>query len=190
MPARSLADFLALAKAQPDALSFGTSGIGGTSHLATEMLMAMAGISMLHVPYRGGGPAAQALLTGETKVTFVDLITALPFIAQRPGPRSRHLHHAPRRAGAGCADHRGGRPAGLRVLDRRASSPRPARRTRSFAAWARRCGRALASPETRQQIVAQGAEPVGSTPEEFAEYWPRETAKWGAIVRSRGIRMG
>ncbi|MDP8916384.1 MAG: tripartite tricarboxylate transporter substrate-binding protein, partial [Pseudomonadota bacterium] len=81
VPVRTLADFLALAEAQPNGLSFGTSGIGGTSHLASEMLMAMAGVSMLHVPYRGGGPAAQALLTGETKVTFIDLITALPFIA-------------------------------------------------------------------------------------------------------------
>jgi hypothetical protein len=111
-------------------LSFGTSGIGGTSHLASEMLMAMAGISMLHVPYRGGGPAAQALLAGETKVTFIDLITALPFIANgqvralgtstAAVPRSRRMCRPSRRPDCLASTARPISP----------SWPRPARRPR------------------------------------------------------------
>ena len=82
VPVHTFAEFLAYARARPGELPFSTSGIGGTSHLAIEMPMAMAGISMLHVPYRGGGPSAQAVIAGETQLTFIDVITALPFIQE------------------------------------------------------------------------------------------------------------
>jgi tripartite-type tricarboxylate transporter receptor subunit TctC len=79
IPVRNVKELIALAKAQPGALIFSSAGPGSTSHLATELLMNTAGIKMIHVPYKGGGPSAQALLGGETMLSFVDVITALPF---------------------------------------------------------------------------------------------------------------
>src|SRR3954469_22492083 len=79
IPVRNVKELIALAKARPGALIFSSAGPGSTSHLATELLMNTAGIKMIHVPYKGGGPSAQALLGGETMMSFVDVITALPF---------------------------------------------------------------------------------------------------------------
>jgi tripartite-type tricarboxylate transporter receptor subunit TctC len=76
LPAKSYAELVALAKAEPGKLNFSTAGVGSTSHLATELLMSMAGIKLTHVPYKGGEPSLQALLAGETKVAFVDLSIA------------------------------------------------------------------------------------------------------------------
>ena len=76
LPVKNFAELVALAKAEPGELNFSTAGVGATSHLATELLMSMAGIKLTHVPYKGGDPSLQALLAGETKMSFVDLSIA------------------------------------------------------------------------------------------------------------------
>ena len=78
VPVTTIQEFLAYVRARPGEINFSSAGIGATSHLATEMLMAAAGIEMMHVPYRGGAPSAQALLAGEAKMCFIDAVTALP----------------------------------------------------------------------------------------------------------------
>src|SRR5919106_1053996 len=78
LPVKTVKDLIALARQKPSQIPFSTAGVGATSHLATELLMNMAGIKMAHVPYKGGGPSAQALVSGETALSFVDVITALP----------------------------------------------------------------------------------------------------------------
>ena len=189
VPARSLAEFLALAKAQPDVLSFGTSGIGGTSHLATEMLMAMAGISMLHVPYRGGGPAAQALLTGETRVTFIDLITALPFIASG---QVRALGTSTLRRAALAPEVPTIAEAGLPGFDSStdfaflAPAGTPEAVVRKLAAAS---AAALQAPEVKARLEAAGITILAEGPEQWPGYFARENAKWGGIIRARNIRV-
>ena len=78
VPVTTIQEFLAYVRARPGEINFSSAGIGATSHLATELLMAAAGLNMVHVPYRGGAPSAQAVLAGETKMSFIDAITALP----------------------------------------------------------------------------------------------------------------
>ena len=73
VPAKTFGELIALAKAKPGEINFSTAGVGSTSHLATELLMAMAGIKMTHVPYKGGDPSLQALIAGETRTSFVDI---------------------------------------------------------------------------------------------------------------------
>jgi tripartite-type tricarboxylate transporter receptor subunit TctC len=188
VPARSLPDFLALAKAQPNALSFGTSGIGGTSHLASEMLMAMAGISMLHVPYRGGGPAAQALLAGETKVTFIDLITALPFIANG---QVRALGTSTARRAALAPDVPTIAEAGLPGFDSStdfaflapAGTP-TAVVSKLHTAYAA----ALRAPEVKEKLETAGITVLAEGPDQWPSYFAREVGKWGAIIKARDIR--
>ncbi|MDB5371991.1 MAG: tripartite tricarboxylate transporter substrate binding protein [Belnapia sp.] len=186
--AQELAGLLALAKARPDALSFGTSGIGGTSHLATEMLMAMANISMLHVPYRGGGPAAQALLTGEVQVTFIDLITALPFITSGQvralGTSTRHraplAPQVPTIAEAGLPDFESSTDFAFLAP---AGTPDPILHRLAAASAV-----ALRAPEVASKLEAAGITILAEGPDQWPGYFTREVAKWGGIIKARGIR--
>ena len=77
-PVNNIAECLAYVRALPDQVSFSSAGIGASSHLATEMLMAIAGLKMLHVPYRGGAPSMQAVVAGETQMSFIDAVSSLP----------------------------------------------------------------------------------------------------------------
>lgn len=188
VPARTLAEFLAVARAKPDGLSFSTSGIGGTSHLATEMLMAMAGISMLHVPYRGGGPSAQALLAGEVQVTFIDLITALPFMASgqvRPlgastARRAALAPEVPTIAEAGLPGFESSTDFAMLAP---AGTPDEVIRILALASAA-----ALRASEVAAKLEAAGITILAEGPAEWPGYFSREVAKWGGIIKTRNIR--
>jgi tripartite-type tricarboxylate transporter receptor subunit TctC len=190
VPARSLAELIALARAQPDRLTFSSAGIGGTSHLATEMLQSTAGIALLHVPYRGGGPSAQALLAGEVNITFIDAVTALPFIAEgriRPlavstrvrtplAPEVPTLEEAGLPGFESATDFAFLAPSGV---------PEPVLRRLHAATIA-----ALGTTEVREKIDAAGLIVIGGGPEAWPGYLKAEVAKWGAIIRERGVRAG
>ncbi len=188
--ANSLAELIALAKANPGKLNFSTAGIGGTSHLATEMLMSMAGIEMTHVPYRGGGPAAQALLAGEVQVTFIDAITALPFISER---RIRPIAVSTRVRTPLAPDVPTVEQAGLPGFESAtdfaflapANTPDAIIR-RLHAATAA----AVRVPEVKEKIDAAGLITLAEPPEAWPAYLAAEVAKWGRIIRERNIRPG
>lgn len=192
-PSQPFADFsgfLAFARANPGRLSFASSGNGGTSHLATELLMQMAGVEMLHVPYRGGAPAAQAQLAGEVQVTFVDAITAIPHLragTMRPlgvstAARSPLAPEVPTLSEAGL-------PGFESSTDFAAFGPAemPAPLVaRVYAAFAG----ALADAGVRQRLLDQGVTPIAGLPEAFRAYQAGESAKWGGLIRARNIRVG
>ena len=182
--------FLAYARANPGRLSFGSSGHGGTSHLATELLMQMAGIEMLHVPYRGGAPAMQAQLTGEVQVTFVDAIVALPHMrsgAMRglgvsTAMRTPLAPEVPTLTEAGLAGYESSTDFALLAP---AETPDALVR-RIHAVFAG----ALAEATLRDRLLGQGMTPLAGRPEDFAAYQRRESEKWGALIRARNIRVG
>jgi tripartite-type tricarboxylate transporter receptor subunit TctC len=190
IPARTIEEFLAHLRARPGSLSFSTAGIGATSHLATEMFMAMTGTRLLHVPYRGGGPSAQGLVAGEVAMSFVDLVTALPFrnagqlraLGVGTAQRAELAPDLPTLAESGVPGFESSTDCAMLLPT---GTPEAVRRR-----IAASLGRALADAETRRRIVAMGIDPVGSSAAEFAAYWPREIDKWGEIVRSRNITAG
>jgi tripartite-type tricarboxylate transporter receptor subunit TctC len=144
---------------------------------------------MVHVPYRGGAPSAQAVLAGETKMSFIDAITALPhrqagtlkMLAVSTATRTPLAQDVPTLQEAGVT---GFESSTDMALFGPAGVPAPIVARISEAVRA-----AVTDPAFRQQIIAQGADPVGSTPAEFAAYWPRELDKWGTLIRTRNIRM-
>jgi tripartite-type tricarboxylate transporter receptor subunit TctC len=188
--ADDLAAFLALVRSKPGEVTFSSAGIGATSHLAMELLMAKTNTRMLHVPYRGGGPSAQGLLAGEVACSFVDLVTALPFrqsgqlrlLGVSTAQRSGLAPDVPTLAESGVPSFESSTdfamflPAGTPgpIVDRLGNSLR----------------RALADAETRQKIIAMGIEPIGSTASKFDIYWTREIDKWGEVIRTQNIRLG
>lgn len=189
VPATDLKSFIALAKARPGQLVFSTAGSGATSHLATELLMMMTGTQMVHVPYKGGGPSAQALLSGETMMSFVDVITCLPFaksgklraLATSGARRSPMMPEVPTLDEAGL---KGYESSTAFAMFTPAGTPRDI-----VVKLNRELVRALGNPQVKERLISQGIEPIGSSPEEWVAYEKQETEKWGKVVRTRGIKI-
>jgi tripartite-type tricarboxylate transporter receptor subunit TctC len=189
LPVKTVKDLIALAKARPGQISFSTAGVGATSHMATELFMNMAGIKMTHVPYKGGGPSAQALIGGETALSFVDVITALP---QAEAGRLRPI-----------ATSTAKRTSLMPQLPTIAESGLPGfESVTSFAIFApggtskeittrvqREVVKALATPDVKEKLRAQGIDPVGTGPDELVAHQKAETAKWGKVIREQGIKF-
>jgi tripartite-type tricarboxylate transporter receptor subunit TctC len=189
VPVTDLASFMEHLRRNPERLSFSSAGIGFTSHLAAELFMSMTRLTMLHVPYRGGGPAVQALMSGEVQVNFADTTTALTLVqsgnvraiavtSKQPSPQ---LPDLPTLDGSGLPGFQSSTAYGLLAP---AGTPRPIldRMQIAVATW-------LRAPERRGWLDSSGFIPIGSTAEEFQRLRAEESAMWGAIIRSRGIRM-
>jgi tripartite-type tricarboxylate transporter receptor subunit TctC len=174
---------------QPDGVSYASAGPGSSSHLATELMMSMAELRMLHVPYRGGGPALQALVAGEVNAVFSDAVIALPFaragtlrmLAVSTAERASLAPEVPTIAESGLADFQSSTDVALLAP---AGTP---------AAIIERLHRAmvnaLRTPQVREPLLAQGAILVGGSPGEFARYLAAESAKWRDVIRGRGIKL-
>jgi tripartite-type tricarboxylate transporter receptor subunit TctC len=190
IPVTDVKGFLDYARARrPTGVSFESSGPGGSSHLAMELLMSMANVSMLHVPYRGGGPALQALVAGEVNAGFADSVVALPMAAtgqiRTLGVSSKQrlavAPDLPTIAEAGVPGFQSSTDVAMLAP---AATPPAIVQKLSAALIA-----SLKSPEAREPLAKQGVIVVLGTPEQFPAYYASETAKWSEIIRTRGISM-
>jgi tripartite-type tricarboxylate transporter receptor subunit TctC len=188
MPATSVGDVIALAKAQPGKLAFASSGNGGAPHLAGELFKSLTATDLLHVPYRGSGPGVIDVVAGRVAIMFDAVPALLPFIladklrplAAASAIRNRRLPDIPTFAELGYADMHIAlwygvlAPAGTpkTVVDRLNGE----------------LGKILALADIRTDFAAQGAEPVGGTPAQFAEFMRQESTRWGEVVKRAGIR--
>jgi tripartite-type tricarboxylate transporter receptor subunit TctC len=144
---------------------------------------------MIHVPYKGGGPSAQALLGGETMLSFVDVITALPFakigklrpLAASTAKRSAMMPDLPTISEAGLT---GFESSTTFAAFAPAGTPRDVVNKLN-----KELVRALAAADVKEKLFNQGIETVGSSPEEFVAYNRVETAKWGKVIREQGIKI-
>jgi tripartite-type tricarboxylate transporter receptor subunit TctC len=186
---RTLADLVAEAKAKPGELSFASSGNGTTLHLSGELLKAVAGIDMLHVPFRGGADVINQLLAGRVDVSFNNLPSAIALIRggeiralAMTGPaRSPAIPEVPTVAELGYPGYQAVSWFGLTVIR---GTPEPIAQRLNAALNA-----ILAEPETRQRIEGMGARPAGGTPEAFAAFIAAESAKWAEVIRKSGAKV-
>src|SRR5690349_29678 len=189
LPVKTVKDLIALAKARPGQISFSTAGVGATSHMATELLMNMAQIKMTHVPYKGGGPSAQALISGETALSFVDVITALPQaeagrlrpIATSTAKRTSLMPQLPTIAESGLPGFES--VTSFAIFAPAGTSKEIATRVQ------REVVKALATPDVKEKLRAQGIDPVGTGPDELVAHEKAEAAKWGKVIREQGIKF-
>jgi len=189
LPVRTLAELIALARAKPGELAFATAGIGFTSHLATELFMERTGTTLLHVPYRGGAPAAQALAAGEVQVNFMEaaltrsLLDSGRIRALAVTSLTRHpkLPEVPTIAESGVPGFETATYWGMMAP---AGVPRPvlARLEALMQRW-------MALPETRTRLEDQGFLPIGADAAGFEAHKAADTALWGEVIRARGIRI-
>jgi tripartite-type tricarboxylate transporter receptor subunit TctC len=188
LPAKSVGELIALAKAKPRELAYGSAGFGSSGHLAAELFSSMAGVQMNHVPYKGAGPALVDLLGGQLQLVFGSVVASLPY--QRNGrlralgvtsaQRLAMVPELPTIAEAGLPGYEFTSWFGLLAP---AATPRPIVLKLQTAVAA-----ALRTPELSERLTREGSEPVGSTPDQFAVFVKAETAKWAAVVKRSGMR--
>lgn len=188
VPARNLRELIALAKAKPGSITFGSAGIGQSNHLSGEMLKAAAGIDIVHVPYKGSAAAMNDVLAGHISMMFVDLLSATPHVkasklralAATGLQRSTSAPDIPTLNESGVAGFNGNSWLGLVG---RAGTPKSVLDKLSAVVT-----QGLRESTTRQRLLAQGVEPVGGSPEEFAAFVEAETRRYAAAVAAAGIK--
>jgi tripartite-type tricarboxylate transporter receptor subunit TctC len=188
VPARSVAELIALAKRSPGGLKFASAGTGTTPHIAGEMFRLMAGIELVHVPYKGGAPALVDVVNGQVELMFAGLATALPQVragklralAITEKARSRVLPELPTVAESGLPAFDVGLWIGLM-----APAGTPAEIVDRLD---RETVRALQDPQVAERLAQQGLEPLGTTPAEAAATLSAELEKWGRIFKEAGIQ--
>jgi tripartite-type tricarboxylate transporter receptor subunit TctC len=189
VPARTLAELIALAKAQPGRLAFASTGLGGMPHLATELLKISAAIELVHVPYTGAAPAVNDLLGGHVQMMFADIPVLLGAVqsgqlrALAIGARARSpsLPDVATTAELGMPQVEADNWYGLVVA---AATPAPiAEKLRAAAV------EALHAAEVKDKFLSQGAIAVGNSSEEFTAYVKAETERWGKVIATAGLKL-
>jgi len=188
VPAKNTAELIALAKARPGQLNYASAGGGSATHLSGELLKSMAGVNIVHVPYKGTGPAVTALLSGEVDLYFATVPAALPLVEAKKlralgvtsARRSPLMRDVPAIAEAGLKGYETSTWHGIL-----APAATPADIVVKLNA---EIARTLAQPAVKERLVGQGLDPVGGTPEQFGAYLKTEISKWAVVVKASGAR--
>jgi tripartite-type tricarboxylate transporter receptor subunit TctC len=188
LPVKTVGELVALAKAKPGTLSYASTGNGSSNHISMELFKSLAGLDIVHVPYKGSGPAVTDLLGGQVQLMFDNTPNVLPQVkagklralATSGIKRSSLTPDIPTVAEAGVAGYE------LMVwfgLVAPAGTPKEVVNKLNAEVT-----RILAMPDVRERFLAQGVEPVGGTPEQFGEHIKAQMEKWGKVVRDAGVK--
>ena len=188
VPVNNVREFIALAKAKPGTVTYASYGNGTSAHLIAELFKMMAGVDLVHVPYKGAAPAVNDLIGGQVNVIFADIAAILPHAKAgkaRPlgvGSRQRFegLPDVPTVAEGGVPGFEGG---GFLGLVAPAGTPRAAIDALNAAA-----NKAMQAPEIRARVIDLAAVPVGGTPEQFGEFLRADVAKWAKVIQAGNVK--
>ena len=189
VPAKTLLELIALAKSKPGQLNYGSAGNGSSNHMVGEMFKTAAGIDMLHIPYRGGGPGMVALVAGQIDVLIGQVPTVTPMVnagrlralAVSSAKRSPALPDVPTMAEAGMPGFEASAWYSIVVP---AGTPRPI-----ISRLHAELVKILNSPDIRARLVSEGADVETSSPEELAAFIRAEVPKWSKAVRDSGAKL-
>ena len=188
LPVKSIQDLIALAKAKPGQLNYSSGGMGTANHVAGELFKYMAQVQIVHVPYKGGAPALADVIAGQIHLIFGTMTMTREFaksgrlraLATTGPARSAGAPELPTVAEAGVAGYEVGAWYGVLAP---VGTPRPI-----IAKLSEELARIVRIPEVRASLLAQGSEPAGSTPDEFARFLRAEIDKWARIAKVSGMR--
>jgi tripartite-type tricarboxylate transporter receptor subunit TctC len=189
LPAKSLKEFVAIAKSRPGQMAFASTGNGSTPHLSMEMLKAQAGINLVHVPYKGTPQAVVDILSGQVQAMFANTLSVLPHVkagrlralAISSAKRSAAVPELPTVAESGMPGYESGTWFGLFAP---AGTPREVI-TRLNAELVK----IAATADMKARLLAQGADPISVTPEEFRAFVKKELERWSKVVKTIGIKV-
>ncbi|MGH8619230.1 MAG: tripartite tricarboxylate transporter substrate binding protein [Burkholderiales bacterium] len=188
LPARNVKEFVALAKARPGTLNYASAGIGSFQHLGSELLRIMAGINVVHVPFKGGGPAMIDVISGQTQFCTGSLIQLIPhyrsgklkLLGTGGAKRTAALPEVPTIAEGGIKGYEANNWWG--ILAPAGTSPEIIKRLNNELSGI------LKSAETQKRFESEGSEALQMGPEQFGKYIAAETAKWARVVKEAGIK--
>ena len=189
LPAKTLKVLLALARAKPGSINYGSAGQGSSTHLAIEQFAQMAGVKMTHVPYKGNTPAMTALMSGEVALVFDPVLTSMPMVksgrvralAVTTAQRSALLPEVPTVAEAGVKGYEAGNWFGVFA---------PAGTPREIVARVNEAiNKSMTRPEMKEKLASQGADALTGSPADLAALVQRELAKFAAIIKAAGVRI-
>ena len=188
VPASSVPELIALARAKPGQLNYASSGSGAAAHLSGELFKTMTGVDMVHVPYKGAQPALTDVIAGQAQLMFATSVSVLPHVktgrlralAVTTARRSATIPELPTVAEAGVPGFESITWHGV-VVPAATPVPLVERLNRDIVA-------VLQMPDVRERLAALGAEVVGGTPKDFADYIAREIPKWTKVVKDSGAR--
>ena len=189
VPAKSIKELIALARAQPGKLNFASSGTGGSPHLAGELFKLVAKVDITHIPYKGTGQSVADLIGGQVQMSFGSVIALLQYIKT---DRLRPLAVTTAKRVTALPDVQTFAEAGYPGMEITAwngilvpaVTPKPVVQKLN-----REIVKILSQPEVKAQFLAQGAETGANSPEEFAAYIRNEIEKWGRVVKAAGLRV-
>jgi tripartite-type tricarboxylate transporter receptor subunit TctC len=189
LPVTNLREFIAHAKANPGKLNYGSAGNGTPHHIAGEMFKQMAGVDLVHIPYKGTGPAINDLLAGQLSFMSVEVLAALPHVragklralGMATAAKSEVAPELPTVAEAGLPGFQV--TAWYGVFAPAGSPPEAVRRAATEVA------KAVASPDFRERLANMGATPVGSSPEDFTKFLRAENVRWANAVKASGAKL-
>jgi tripartite-type tricarboxylate transporter receptor subunit TctC len=184
---KNVKELIALAKAKPRQLNYGSGGVGNSGHLAAELFASMAGVEFTHVPYKGAGPALIEAVGGHVQMVFASIVSGMPFakngkltaIAVTTQKRSSAMPELPTVAESGISGYDFSSWYGLLVP---AGTPKNVTARLNAEAV-----KALKSADLKERLATEGCEPVGSTPQEFAAHIKTEMARWAKVVKASGM---
>jgi tripartite-type tricarboxylate transporter receptor subunit TctC len=189
LPVKGTRDFIAFVKARPGEINYASSGIGTASHLSAALFASSAGLKMVHVPYKGTGNAMSDLLAGQVVMIFDQPVSSLPHVQAgklrvlgiSSGKRFSTLKDIPTIAEQGLPGFEAISWAGICAPG---GTPRPI-----IDRVYNEVAKTLKVPEIRDRLLRDGIEPIGSTPEQYAEHIRKEMVKWGKVVKDSGARV-
>jgi tripartite-type tricarboxylate transporter receptor subunit TctC len=189
VPAKDLKEFIALAKSKPGEINFASSGSGSSIHLSGELFNLVAGVKLIHIPYKGSAPAMTDLIGGQVQSMFDNLPSALPYIKAgklralglTSNVRSAAVPTIPTLAEAGLP--------GCEIISWFSLSAPAKTPNEIIARLNAETAKALMQPDIKEKLAAMGAEPIPSTPEVAAAFIKTETAKWAQVVKASGARV-
>jgi len=189
VPAKTMPAFIALAKAKPRAINYASPGKGSLVHLTAELISSVSGIEMTHIPYKGMPQAFPDIISGQVQVAISSAITMLPYLrngrlhalAVTGSARNTALPEVPTIAEAGYPGFEVTQWYGMMAP---AGTPLPIRTLLQ-----QEVVRALAQPDVRARLTAEGSRPVGSTPDELAQRVKNEYAKWAKTIKASGVKV-
>lgn len=190
VPAKSVKELIALAKSKPGSLNYASTGTGGITHMATELFRLMANVNIVHIPYKGTGPALSDVIGGQVQMIFGAILATLPHVKSGKlkglavtGPkRSEAAPDLPTVAESGLPGYEvtlwygvwGPKGLPKDVIGR----------------WNAELVKTVKAPDMKSRLAAEGLEAVGSTPEEFRAHLKTEIAKWAKVIKDANVKVG
>ena len=189
LPVRNVKELIAIAKAKPDQLNYASTGAGQSTHLSMELFKNMAGVKIVHVPYKGSAPAVTDLLGGHVPMMFDNMPSALPHVK---AGKLRALGVSTAKRSATAPDVPTVAESGLPGFDVTVwfAVLAPAATPREIIERANRIlVKALQASDVRERLASQGAEPVGNTPEQVTAQMKTDLAKWAKVIKAADIKI-